>query len=335
MKIIKNKKVVIFGVTGNCGRKIAETLIHQNCEVFGVGRSSDPQIPKLSYIKGDICDSLTYDFLPKSADMVINLAGVQPSILNTSENTDLAKTLSSYINVNVVGVFNVLEYVRRNKIPIYFYTTTHRDYEKHWRNGKLLGNNLPIAINFKGDHSMYAISKTSAKMMGDYYSESFGIRAFNLRLPMIFLVPQKPTYLKDGVPTVMPFLQIIRKALDGEDLEIWGDPNLKRDYVHINNLINLIELCYSSKLKRGTFNVGTGEAVTTEEFVRTVAEVFSKSPTTTKFIYRPEIKTYKCACYDVSEQKKQLGYVPIYLKEMLLTLKSDIEKLDCISRWGW
>ena len=62
----------------------------------------------------------------------------------------------------------------------------------------------------------------------------------------------------------MPFLRVIRAAINGEKLEIWGDPEMKRDYVHVGNLINLIKLCQSSDLDGGTFNVGTGEAVTTE-----------------------------------------------------------------------
>lgn len=329
-------KVLIFGVTGNCGKYTAKKFIEQGCSVFGVGRSRKPDnLDELNYIQGDIQDEKLYSLLPKDVDLVVNYAGVQPSILKTSENTDLDETLQSYVDVNINGVFKVLEFIRKNSIKNYVYATTHRDYEEHWENGKFLGNNLPTAINYKGDHTMYAISKTSAKMMGDYYGEAFGIRVFNLRLPMIFMVPDSPYYLKDGKPVLMPFLKIIKDAIYGNELQIWGDPELKRDYVHIDNLFSLINLCYNSELSHGTFNVGTGEAVTTEQFIKTIGEVFSKRPQDLNYTYHPMESTYKCAIYDVRETEELIGYKPVLLREMLERLKLDIYESGSLKKWGW
>ena len=192
---------------------------------------------------------------------------------------------------------------------------------------------MPTAINYKGDHSMYAITKTSAKMIGDYYGQMFDTRVFNLRLPMIFLVPDSPYYLKDGEPTLMPFLKVISDAINGESLEIWGDPNMPRDYVYMDNLLSLIELCYKSDLPGGTFNVGTGEGVTTEEFVKSIGEVFKRDGSKINYIYRPEKHTYKSAVYDVEEQKKLLGYKPILLKEMLEKMKEKMYSEDYLAKW--
>ncbi|WP_135383080.1 NAD-dependent epimerase/dehydratase family protein [Vibrio tasmaniensis] len=329
-------KVLIFGVTGNCGKYTAKHFIENGWKVSGVGRSNKPDgLDEVEFIQGDIQDKELYERLPKNIDLVINFAGVQPSILQTSENTDLEATLGAYVDVNIKGVFNILEYVRINNIKNYIYTTTHRDYEEYWEDSHFLKNNLPPAINNKGDHTMYAITKTSAKMIGDYYSEAFNIRVFNLRLPMIFMIPDQPYYLKDGTPTAMPFLHIIRNAIEGKQLEIWGKPNLKRDYVHIDNLVSLISLCFNSSLDRGTFNVGTGEAVTTERFIKSIGNAFSPNPKETKYIYREDKRTYKCAVYDISETKELLGYEPILLDEMLNRMKFELVRSDSLAQWGW
>lgn len=331
-----DKKVIIFGSTGNCGKYCVKSFIDKNYFVYGVSRSKS-KISNANFINinGDIRDDNLYTKLPSDVDLVINLAGVQPSILKTSENINIEATLKSYLDININGVFKILEFVRKKNIPNYIYTTSHREYENYWKEGYFLKNNLKPSINFKGDHAMYAISKTSAMMIGNYFSEAFGIRVFNLRLPMIFLIPESPYYLKDGKKNIMPFLKIIRNAIDNKPLEIWGDPKMTRDYVHIDNLISLIELCYKSSLDRGTFNVGTGEAVTTENFVRAIGNNFSKNPENIKYIYNPKKKTYKCAIYDVEEQKNILGYKPIFLNEMLLRLKQEITNNNSLESWGW
>jgi UDP-glucose 4-epimerase len=268
---------------------------------------------------------------------VINFAGVQPSILHTSESTDMTKTFNDYVNINIVGVFNILEYVRLNNIGTYIYTTTHRDYELYWNKQKKLTNNLPTNINYKGDHSMYAITKTSAKMIGDYYGGVFNTRVFNFRLPMMFMIPDDPYYLKDGEPTIMPFLKVIKDAINGRKLEIWGDPKLQRDYVYVENLMSLIELSFKSNLPGGTFNVGTGEGVSTENFIKTIGKVFGGISVKSKdqYIYKPEYCTYKSAVYDVSEQKEKLDYEPILLEEMLKKMKEKIYSEGYLDKWRW
>ncbi|MDH5570769.1 MAG: NAD(P)-dependent oxidoreductase [Gammaproteobacteria bacterium] len=328
--------MLIFGVTGNCGTYCAKHFLKKNWTVYGVGRSSsNVSDPNMIFIQGDIQDDGLYEKLPKNLDLVLNFAGVQPSILPTSEKTDLATTLKSYIDININGVFKILEFVRKNKIPNYIYTTSHRDYELYWNNNVFLKNDLPPAINYNGDHVMYAITKTAAKMIGDYYGKSFGPRVFNLRLPMIFLVPDKPYYLKNGEPTIMPFLKVIRDAIDGKPLQVWGDPEMPRDYVHIDNLVSLIQLCFDSSLDGGTFNVATGEAVTTERFIKTIGSVFSPDPENVEYQYYPDKQTYKCAIYDISEQQDKLGYAPVLLQEMLERIKKTIEEGDYLDKWEW
>lgn len=337
MKQNKNiNSVVILGSTGNCGKITIEHFLKTGATIFGVARKLSPiDDENYNHIQGDIQDWETFTQLPRNPDMIINFAGVQPSILETSETTDLFKTLTSYIDVNIKGVLNVLRYTLECKNSTYVYTTTHREFENYWKDRKPIANNLPQGINYKGDHTMYAISKYTGRMMGDYFSEAFGLRVFNLRLPMIFLVPEEPYYLANGEKRVMPFLKVIKDAINGEDLEIWGDPEMPRDYVGIQNLINLIELCHRSELDRGTFNVGTGEGVSTEEFVRTIGDVFGPEGEKLNYKYKPDKHTYKSAVYDIKEHKEHLGYEPILLRKMLENLKDEISKNNLMEKWGW
>ena len=50
---------------------------------------------------------------------------------------------------------------------------------------------------------------------------------------------------------------------------------MKRDYVHIDNLYYIINsLIHSNSAKSGVYNIGTGESVTTENFIKTIKDVF-------------------------------------------------------------
>lgn len=309
-------KVLIFGVTGNAGREVAKFFLQKDATVIGIGRRDKLDgLEAINYIQGDIQNKDFYKKLPKEIDLVINFAGVQPSILKESEQTNLYGTLREYVNVNMSGTYNVIEWVSQSNAKTYIYATTHRDYENYWVLGEKLKNNLPPAINYQGDHSMYAISKVVGQMMGDYILPLKSVRCFNLRLPMIFMVPESPFYLSNGEKKIMPFLKLIKDAILGNEMEIWGNPNLPRDYVYIDNLLNIIDCCWNSKVSGGTFTVGTGEGATTEYFVKTIASVFAPN-IKRNFKYRPEKRTYKSAVYDTTETSKLLKYKPIYLRSI-------------------
>lgn len=329
-------KILIFGATGNCGRACFRHLVSSGHDVYAVARSApDDALMAARFFQGDISDEALFGRLPGDFDAVINFAGVQPSILPVSEATDRAATYRQYVDINIRGVFNILEYCRRSGIARYVYTTTHRDYENYWSGESALTHDLPPAINYAGDHAMYAISKTSAKMIGDYFGTVHAMRVYNLRLPMIFLVPEQPYYLRDGKPELMPFLKIIRDALNGDTLEIWGEPGMRRDYVHIDNLIALIDACLDTSQPGCTLNVGTGEGVTTERFVRSIGEVFAPPGKAPHVIYRPEKKTYKSAVYDITFEQANFGYEPVLLDGMLERLRHELVEGGYLERWGW
>lgn len=108
-------KVIIFGVSGNSGLYMLKDLLSKGHEVVGVSRSKLKEEVDGNYIhvEGDIREKELYSKLPIDVDLVINFAGIQPSIISTSEKTDLEKTLNSYVDVNINGVFNILEFVRK------------------------------------------------------------------------------------------------------------------------------------------------------------------------------------------------------------------------------
>lgn len=329
-------RIIVFGASGNSGLYLCHKLLGQGHSVVGISRRR-PEIvhPHFESFVGDIRDSDIFSQVAGDYDLAVNFAGIQPSILPYSETENRAKAAREYVDINVLGTINVVEFVRKCGIPTYVYASTHREIENHWYEKTVLRDDLDVSINASGDHSIYAISKVSGRWAGEYCLEGSSTRYFSLRLPMMFQIPQEPNYLVGGQPRIMPFLKIIKDAISGKPLEVWGEPTLRRDYVHVENLVQMIRLCHESDLPGGLFNVGTGEGATTEEFVRAIGEEFSGVSKRVELIYRPEKLTYKRAVYDISRAEETLKYRPIMLKEMVAMLRRDFEAFDCKSKWGW
>ena len=78
------KTIAVFGASGNSGRYIVENLAIGGNKVIAVGRTKNNYFSKydVEYYSGDIRNEDFINALPKTnIDSVINLAGVQPSIL--------------------------------------------------------------------------------------------------------------------------------------------------------------------------------------------------------------------------------------------------------------
>lgn len=335
---INMKVLVVFGASSNIGIKFIRSLKEKDYYIYATGRKEILNLGQnITYLSGNILSDELFDKLPsENVFAVVNFAGLQPSIMSLDAVQDHKKMMQNYVDVNIKGVGNILDYCMRVKVDRYLFVSSHRELEKYWKNGFYINSNFPVNINFSGDHSLYAISKYASTLIADYYRLNFDFKVFNFRLPMIYAVNDSDRYLSNGKSLVMPYLRIIRSAMMGEPLEVWGDPTMQKDYVYIDNVIDIISKALEVRdLTYGNYIVGTGEAVTTENFIKQIAKVFYPHGMNAKIIYKPENKTYKCAIYDVTKEIEELGYRPILFNEMLLNIKQEIEKHNMLEKWGW
>jgi UDP-glucose 4-epimerase len=332
------KVVVVFGASSNIGQKFIKSLNEKDYFIYATGRRKGFNLGEnVTYISGNILSNELFDMLPSdNVYAVVNFAGLQPSIIGLDDVQDHKIIMQNYVDVNIKGVGNILDYCMRVKVDRYLFVSSHRELENYWKNGFYINSNFPVNINFTGDHALYAISKYTSTLIADYYRLNFRFKVFNFRLPMIYAVNNSDRYLSNGKSLVMPYLRVIRSAMKGEELEVWGDPTMKKDYVYIDNVIDIITKALDvHNLTYGNYIVGTGEAVTTENFIKQIAKVFYPPGKEVKIIYKPEKKTYKCAIYDISKEIEELDYRPILLNEMLIRIKQEIEKHNMLEKWGW
>jgi UDP-glucose 4-epimerase len=169
------KKVIIFGATGNTGAYLTEYCIEnlnsQEFEVVAVGRKQTNFFDKkgIEYHRVDITEASQFDKLPhEDVHAVINLAAILPAYMQGYKP-------EQYIQTNVVGAFNVLEYCRRTQADRILYPQTEGDLSCYWGKELLIKPDFPRNFSYKGDHALYVISKNTAVDMIEHYHQTIGI----------------------------------------------------------------------------------------------------------------------------------------------------------------
>src|SRR5690625_1981863 len=148
------KKVIIFGATGHTGAYLTdyclEFLDQSQYEIIAVGRKKTDYFRKrnISYYSVDIKQQKDFKKLPdENIHAVIILSAILPASMEGYHPKD-------YIDTNIFGAFNVLEYCRTVNADRVLYTQTIRDIGNYIGTGKLLTPDLPRSFSFKGDHAV-------------------------------------------------------------------------------------------------------------------------------------------------------------------------------------
>jgi UDP-glucose 4-epimerase len=310
-----------MGASGGTGTYLTNYLSENNYNIYATGnRERDPNhfnLPNVTYLALDITKKEQFDRLPKeNIDCVILLAGLMPARMEGYDP-------SPYVDVNITGTLNVLEFCKNNNIKKIIFTQSHSDVYGHWNTGKNIPADATRSLNLKGDHAMYIISKCTAVDLLEHYYVEYGIRNIVLRLPTIYRYKPGATYYVDGVVQDMAFMLLIQKAMCGEEIEIWGDPQRRKDIVYNKDFISIVEGAIDSETARGMYNVGTGIATSLEEQIRGIIDVFSPAGQKSNVVYKPEKRSQASYLYDISLTEQDLNYKPKYTYlEMLRDMKA-------------
>ncbi len=172
------KRSLITGITGFVGSHLAELLLKQGDQVFGLcrWRSKMENIEhlrdKLVLLDADLLDvnSLEAAMVEAKPDRIFHLAA--QSFVPTSWLSPTAT-----LQVNVVGQVNLLEVLRRSGLnPAIQIASSSEEY------GKVLPDELPITeMNPLRPLSPYAVSKVAQDLLGFQYYQTHGLRCLRTR----------------------------------------------------------------------------------------------------------------------------------------------------------
>ena len=166
---MKKKKILVFGAAGFIGTYLIDELRKQNFEIVATDISpigeqyySEQNIP---YVTLDITNMSDFDKLGKTPyDAVIHLAALQPANYSTSNYSP-----QDYININVNGTLNILEFCRINNVNKIIYASSHRNTSGLWHKNIAIKESDGRSQQYEGEYSLFSISESTAQDCIEYY----------------------------------------------------------------------------------------------------------------------------------------------------------------------
>jgi UDP-glucose 4-epimerase len=319
--------ITIFGAAGFIGTYLVDRLVKEG---FRVLASDINDIGKeyfekkgVSYVSMDITKK--EDFIKVPADgieAVIHLAAIQPANISASTYDP-----SKYIEVNVIGTINVLEYCRKAKINKIIYASSHRNTQGLWKHGKPVREEDGRSIKYDGEYAMFSISESAAQDCVEHYRKKYGMKGLIFRLPPVYGYGPHTEIFWHGKPIKTGFQIFVENAIAGNPIEVWGDCDQGRDIIYIKDVTEAFLYALKSSDAEGLYNITSGRAITLREEVETIVKVFCYANGKSEITYKPEkSNSIEPFFYDNSKAKKDLGWAPRYsFEDMLVDYKQEIE----------
>ena len=309
---MEKKKIIVLGSAGNIGMYFMDHLMKnldtEKYEMIATG--TKPEYPyefyNGKYVKLDITNVEDFENLPKeNVHAIVDFAGVLPAYLSKDDP-------NKYIDVNIKGTLNVLEYARKVKADRIIYTQTWADLNGYLKEKKPLKPNLLRKPIHTGDHAIYTVTKCAAVELIECYHQMYGIKNFIFRLPNIYMYSPEMYYYVDGEKKYISYRYMIQRAINGQDIELWGNPDLGKDIIYVKDLCQMIFKSLFVDRDTGTYNAGTGIKTSMREQIEGMIKVFSPKENPSKIIECPEKKDCDDFVMDITNIKEELGYEPQY-----------------------
>jgi UDP-glucose 4-epimerase len=244
-----SESIVIIGSKGFVGNVLVSYLKAKGFRVITISRNG-----KDSDINLDITNKDSFKELKIDPQIVINCASMLPN--NSFWDED---GLRSMFEVNFWGSYNIAQWVKRTpSVKQVINLSTLAVYNKPWSiDLKETEKVYPYAAN-----QSYVISKLNQELVFKVLSEEHDVQVANLRLSAIFGEQMK----WNGI-----LCTIIDKALNKEPLNLVNGELTSFDFLHVNNVCEIIEKVIFNKTN-GIVNVASGNEVYLLELAQKIYE---------------------------------------------------------------
>ncbi len=300
----RNKDVLITGGLGFIGSNLAIELVKLGAKVTIVDNMLPRQggnlfnihdiADKVTVNVSDVRNQLSMNHLVKGKDYIFHLAG-------QVNHVDSMRNPLQDLDINCFGTLVLLESLRQfNREAKIIFAGTRGEY----------GSSVKLPVD--EDHptnpkGIYAVTNLTAEKMVLVYDDIYKIKGACLRITNSFGPRHQMQHDEYGV-----FNWFIRKAMDNEEIPVFGDGRILRDFLYVEDLVDcFLSVAMTDGAYGEVFNIGTGVPVSFYELAEKIVAITGTGKT--KFTeFTQERKEVEPGDYyaDISKIKNVTGWKP-------------------------
>ena len=240
-------RVAVTGSAGQIGGRLLDHLARSH-EVVGFDLRPGPRTTPLDLANEDAVARL------QGFDRIFHLAAAI-SVPESVERPPL------YVRSNILGTVHVLEAARRSDSRVVFVSTAAVY-------GEPQGSPIP-ETHPTNPTSPYGLTKVAGEEFARQFHRLYGLDVSIVRPFNVYSEDLKPNNPYAGVIAIF-----LRNAREGRALEVHGDGGQTRDFVHVTDVVRLLELVGDRPGTAEAYNCGTGVVTSILELAELVRARF-------------------------------------------------------------
>ncbi|MCC3416964.1 MAG: NAD-dependent epimerase [Microcoleus sp. PH2017_29_MFU_D_A] len=273
-------KILVTGAAGFIGYHLAQRLLSQGEQVYGIDNLNDyydvnlkkARLAQLqphsefTFQQLDLSDRTLVSqlFQNQTFDRVVHLAA-QAGVRYSLENPH------AYADSNLMGFLNILEGCRHSKIKHLVFASSSSVY----------GNNtkIPFAVSDNVDHpiSLYAATKKANELMAHSYSHLYNLPMTGLRFFTVYGAWGRPD---------MAYFKFVKAIAENKPIDVYNFGKMQRDFTYIDDVIEGVVRVMekppqsnsetSSTVPYKIYNIGNNSPVELLAFIEVVETAMGK-----------------------------------------------------------
>jgi len=287
-------RCTVLGANGFIGGYLCRELAKLSYQVNAFDRIFNNQLlieleGKIKLYRGDISDNFLLEEVICNTDILFHLAY---TTIPANSDADIIYDITS----NLINTVKILIMCIKHKVKKIIFPSS---------GGAVYGIH-PADTAIKEDFatqpiSSYGVTKVAIEKYLHIFEKKYGLEYIVLRLAN----PYGPKFTGFSQGVIPAFIKCI---LDGKPLDIWGNGEVVRDYIYIDDVVSAFIKSINYQGEERLFNIGSGVGLSINQLINILEGCEGKKLTVN--YQKPRACDVPYVSLDISKAREHLNWFP-------------------------